>query len=537
MLGMHCYKWLSLALIQAQLGACLPCMHNCNSDELDQTFVRPQRVKRGWMRSLLVVQEELMLTHLLTFGQPRFLDGPYEATVPEMSEEGTSVIQVTATDPSSARLFYSILEDQPYFFVEPTTGVIRTSSPVDRETKDKFFVVLQASDMIDQMGGRSGTTTVTINISDVNDNSPIFQEERYDMHVSEAASVGTIIGKIKADDSDIGKNAEMDYMIIKDEFHILRIITNNETQEGTVILNKRLDYEKKHRHDIIVKVVNRYIDVRFQKNESFGDTTVLRIIVKDADEPPVFSSVNYIMDISEGERNGSLLGVVSAKDPDVASSPIRYSIVHSNYLKRLFSINAHNGTIIITKPLDREIAAWHNITVTATESRNPKQISQVIVYIQVLDVNEYAPEFPKYYETYVCENARSGQLIQTISATDKDDPMENHHFSFSLADEATNNSSFEVRDNLDNTAGIVTIRSGFHRREQFIFALPISIADNGVPSLTSTTTLTITVCDCDTKANLQVCRYGAFFFSMGISVQALVAVVACMLIISAEARR
>lgn len=46
----------------------------------------------------------------------------------------------------------------------------------------------------------------------------------------------------------------------------------------------------------------------------------------------------------------------------------RYAIVHGMSLKRLFSINAQNGTIIITKPLDREITAWHNITVTATEA-------------------------------------------------------------------------------------------------------------------------------------------------------------------------
>ncbi|PNI69675.1 CDH19 isoform 3, partial [Pan troglodytes] len=59
--------------------------------------------------------------------EPKFLDEPYEAIVPEMSPEGTLVIQVTASDaddPSSgnnARLLYSLLQGQPYFSVEPTT--------------------------------------------------------------------------------------------------------------------------------------------------------------------------------------------------------------------------------------------------------------------------------------------------------------------------------------------------------------------------------------------------------------------------------
>ncbi|KFQ18937.1 Cadherin-20, partial [Merops nubicus] len=78
---------------------------------------------------------------------------------------------------------------------------------------------------------------------------------------------------------------------------------------------------------------------------------------------------------------------------------------------------------------------------------NPEKISEANVYIRVLDVNDHAPEFPKYYETYVCENAVSGQLIQSISAVDQDDSEEGHHFYFSLAQEAVNNSHFTVKDN------------------------------------------------------------------------------------------
>ncbi|XP_039382716.1 cadherin-19 isoform X3 [Mauremys reevesii] len=450
---------------------------------------------------------------------------------------GTSVIQVTATDGddpaygNSARLLYSILQGQPYFSVEPKTGVIRISSQMDRETKEQYFVIIQAKDMVGQMGGFSGTTTVTINLSDINDNKPIFQQKFYYMNISEAAPVGSTIGKIMAEDSDIGENAAMDYVIEGEESLVFDIITNNETQEGIVKLKERVDFESKRRYSVRVKAINRQMDDHFMKEGPFEDTTIIKISVEDADEPPVFTSQNYVMEIAEGATNGSFVGAITARDPDNANSPIRYSIVHSTYLKRLFSINAHNGTIIITKLLDRETAAWHNITVTATEMRNPEQVSEVTVYVQVLDVNDHAPEFPKHYEIYVCENARSGQLIQTISAVDKDDSVEGHHFYFTLAREATNNSNFTVRDNQDNTAGIFTAKNGFSRQEQFSFFLPVLIVDNGTPSLTSTNTLTVSVCDCDTEASTQSCRFGAFMFSMGLSIEALVAVLACILVI------
>lgn len=113
---------------------------------------------------------------------------------------------------------------------------------------------------------------------------------------------------------------------------------------------------------------------------------------------------------------------------------------------------------------------------------------------------------------------------------DKDDSAENHRFYFSLA-QATNSSHFTVKDNQDNTAGIFTAGSGFSRKEQFYFFLPILILDNGSPPLTSTNTLTVTVCDCDTEVNTLYCRYGAFLYSIGLSTEALVAVLACLLIL------
>ncbi|XP_074843610.1 cadherin-19-like [Carettochelys insculpta] len=506
-------------------------------EEKPSYTLRAQAINRNTQLPVEPESEFIIKVQDINDHEPKFLDEPYETTIPEMSPEGTSVIQVTATDRddpaygNSARLLYSILQGQPYFSVEPTTGVIRISSQMDRETKEQYFVIIQAKDMVGQKGGLSGTTTVTINLSDINDNKPTFQQKLYYMNVSEMAPAGSTIGKIMAEDSDTGENAAINYVIEGEESLVFDIITNNETQEGIVILKEKVDYETKRRYSVRAKAINRHTDDRFLEEGPFEDTTIIKISVEDADEPPVFTLQDYVMEIAEGDVNGSFAGVVTARDPDHANSAIRYSIVHSTNFKRLFSINAHNGTIIITKPLDRETAAWHNITVTATETKNQEQISEVSVYVQVLDVNDNAPEFPKHYEIYVCENARSGQLIQTISAVDKDDSVEGHHFYFSLAQEAANNSNFTVRDNQDNTAGIFTAKNGFSRQEQFAFSLPVLIVDNGTPSLTSTNTLSISVCDCDTEPNTQSCRFGAFLFSVGLSLEALAAVLACILLL------
>lgn len=56
-------------------------------------------------------------------------------------------------------------------------GILRTAVPdMDRETQDQYLVVLQAKDMGGHLGGLSGTTTVTVRLTDVNDNPPRFTQ-------------------------------------------------------------------------------------------------------------------------------------------------------------------------------------------------------------------------------------------------------------------------------------------------------------------------------------------------------------------------
>ncbi|XP_003914514.1 cadherin-19 [Papio anubis] len=464
--------------------------------------------------------------------EPKFLDEPYEAIVPEMSPEGTLVIQVTASDaddPSSgnnARLLYSLLQGQPYFSVEPTTGVIRISSKMDRELQDEYWVIIQAKDMIGQPGALSGTTSVLIKLSDVNDNKPIFKESLYRLTVSESAPTGTSIGTIMAYDNDIGENAEMDYSIEEDDSQTFDIITNHETQEGIVILKKKVNFEHQNHYGIRAKVKNHHVDEQLMKYHTEASTTFIKIQVEDVDEPPLFLLPYYIFEIFEETPQGSFVGVVSATDPDNRKSPIRYSITRS----KVFNID-DNGTITTTNSLDREISAWYNLSITATEKYNIEQISSIPVYVQVLNINDHAPEFSQYYESYVCENAGSGQVIQTISAVDRDESIEEHHFYFNLSVEDTNSSSFTIIDNQDNTAVILTNRTGFNLQEEPIFYISILIADNGIPSLTSTNTLTIHVCDCDDSGSTQTCQYQELMLSMGFKTEVIIAILICIMVI------
>ncbi|XP_016079652.1 PREDICTED: cadherin-10 isoform X2 [Miniopterus natalensis] len=464
--------------------------------------LRAQAINRRTLRPVEPESEFVIKIHDINDNEPTFPEEIYTASVPEMS----------------------------------VVGIIRTALPnMNRENREQYQVVIQAKDMGGQMGGLSGTTTVNITLTDVNDNPPRFPQNTIHLRVLESSPVGTAVGSVKATDADTGKNAEVEYRIIDgDGTDMFDIITEKDTQEGIITVKKPLDYESRRLYTLKVEAENTHVDPRFYYLGPFKDTTIVKISIEDADEPPVFSRSSYLFEVHEDIEVGTIIGTVMARDPDSTSSPIRFSLDRHTDLDRIFNIHSGNGSLYISKPLDRELSQWHNLTIIAAEMNNPKEMTRVAVYVRILDVNDNAPQFAVFYDTFVCENARPGQLIQTISAVDKDDPLGGQKFFFSLA---AVNPNFTVQDNEDNTARILTRKNGFSRHEISTYLLPVVISDNDYPIQSSTGTLTIRVCACDGQGNMQSCSAEALLLPAGLSTGALIAILLCIIILLGKSFR
>ncbi|XP_070443261.1 cadherin-18 isoform X2 [Equus przewalskii] len=463
-------------------------IHSTKSLDREQKthyVLHAQAIDRRTNKPLEPESEFIIKVQDINDNAPKFTDGPYIVTVPEMSDMGTSVLQVTATDAddptygNSARVVYSILQGQPYFSVDPKT-------------------------------------------------------EHYQLYVPESAQVGSAVGKIKANDADTGSNADMTYSIINgDGVGIFSISTDKETREGILSLKKPLNYEKKKSYTLNIEGANTHLDFRFSHLGPFKDATMLKIIVGDVDEPPLFSMPSYVMEVYENAKIGTVVGTVLAQDPDSANSLVRYFIEYNAEDDRSFNIDANTGIIKTTKVLDREETPWYNITVAASEKDNPGLLSHVAVGIRVLDVNDNPPELAREYDIVVCENSKPGQVIHTISATDKDDFANGPRFNFFLDERLSINPNFTLKDNEDNTASILTRRRRFSRTIQDVYYLPIMISDGGIPSLSSSSTLTIRVCACERDGRVRTCHAEAFLSSAGLSTGALIAILLCVVILLA----
>uniref|UniRef100_A0A8C1Y6N8 Cadherin 8 n=1 Tax=Cyprinus carpio TaxID=7962 RepID=A0A8C1Y6N8_CYPCA len=490
-------------------------MKRLDREEKAEYTLTAQVIDRDTDKPLEPPSEFIIKVQDINDNPPQFIEGPYKGSVPEMSQVGTSVTRVTATDAddpvygNSARLVYSILEGQPYFSIDQTTAIIRVAlAGMDREMREEYLVVIQAKDMGGHMGGLSGTTTVTVTLTDINDNPPKFSKGSYEFIIPEDLGIGKPGGRVKANDRDIGENAKSAYSIIGgDERDVFEIVTDAQTQEGILRLKKPLDFESKKSYNLTVVATNIRADSI--TGGPYMDQATVKIIIEDADEPPVFTKSAYLFDVHENAAINTVIGAVAARDQDATHSQVRYFIDRHTDLERQFNINVDDGKITLAKPLDRETDMWHNITVTATEVRNHSQISRAIVAIKVLDINDNAPEFATEYEAFLCENGKPGQVRGHESGPPVASPSISR----------------------DNSISVLAKHDSFRRQKQETYLLPIVVTDDGEPPMSSTNTLTIRVCGCSRDGTVQSCNVEAFVLPIGLSMGALIAILACIILL------
>lgn len=78
-----------------------------------------------------------------------------------------------------------------------------------------------------------------------------------------------------------------------------------------------------------MEAVNKHVDPRFVDLGSFRDQTIVLVSVSDTDEPPIFYPADgTIMEVQEDAKVGALVGIVTARDPDVKSKPVRYGKIN-----------------------------------------------------------------------------------------------------------------------------------------------------------------------------------------------------------------
>lgn len=416
---------------------------------------------------------------------PQFSEKRYVVAVKENVRPHSEILRVSATDrdkDSNAAVHYNIISgnSRGQFSIDSVTGEIQVVAPLDYEAEREYTLRVRAQD-----NGRpplsNNTGIVSVQVTDVNDNPPIFVSTPFQASVLESSPVGSSILHIQAIDTDSGDNARLEYKLTGTSSDTPFII-NSAT--GWVTVRSALDRES----------VEHYffgVEARDYGTPPLSATASVTITVMDVnDNHPEFLQKEYYARLNEDAAVGTSVVTVTAVDRDV-NSAVTYQITGGNTRNR-FAISTAGGAglLSLALPLDYKQERRYVLTVTASD-RTLHDTCQV--HINITDANTHRPVFQSaHYSVSVNEDSPPGSLVVVISATD-DDVGENARITYLLED---NIPQFRI----DSATGAITLQAELDYEDQMTYTLAITAKDNGIPQKSDTTYVEVNVNDVNDNA-------------------------------------
>ncbi|XP_049642846.1 protocadherin beta-8-like [Suncus etruscus] len=280
---------------------------------------------------------------------------------------------------------------------------------LDREEEPELRLILTAQD-----GGsppRTGTAQVYIEVLDINDNAPVFEQSLYRVKIPENSPIGSLIVTVSATDIDLGFNGEISYSLFQPSEEISKTF-EIDYLKGDIKLKKQLDYET---------IKSYEVNIEGKDAGSFSGKCTAVIQVTDVnDNAPEITMSTLTSQIPENSPE-TVIAVFSVSDLDSGENGKTSCSIQDNQPFLLKSSLENFYTLVTERPLDREQQAEYNITITVTDLGIPRLATQHTIRVQVSDVNDNAPAFSQpSYTLLVGENNSPALHIGSVSATDAD---------------------------------------------------------------------------------------------------------------------
>ncbi|KAK9963719.1 hypothetical protein ABG768_006885 [Culter alburnus] len=371
-----------------------------------------------------------------------------------------------------------------YCDINLNTGELTVAERIDREEicGDRVSCVLKFEFMLEDP---LELHRVSVQIQDINDNSPVFSKDFITFEISESADRGTRYRLNSAHDADVGQNAVQKYNLQKNNNFQLAVNSNVDGEKNLeLLLEKELDREQQKEVTLILTAVDGGTPPR-------SGTVAIHVTVLDAnDNAPVFSQAVYKVSLPENSPLDTVVLTVSATDADEGQNgEVTYEFGRiSERARKLFSLDPHTGDIRVTGALDYEDEAVYELRVEGKDGFGLSSDAKVV--IQLTDVNDNAPEIRlKSLRSPIPENAFPGTEVGIINVQDRD--SENNG---QVRCSIQQNVPFKLVPSIKNYYSLVT--TGELDRELLSdYNLTITATDEGSPPLSSTKNLHLTVAD------------------------------------------
>ncbi|XP_028838458.1 protocadherin beta-16-like isoform X2 [Denticeps clupeoides] len=331
---------------------------------------------------------------------------------------------------------------------------------------------------------------VTVEILDINDHAPFFQNNRVSLEISESAALGSRFMLGSAEDPDVGSNALQNYLLTPNEnFALSKQAHGNGVTSAEMVLQKPLDRELRPRLALTLTAVDG-------GNPPRSGTVNIEVIVLDVnDNAPVFNQSVYKASVLESAQRGTYITTINASDADSGTNRlITYSFANlKGNVADVFSLNGSTGVITVNGQLDFEKAAKYELDLQAKDQGGLGDSSKLVV--ELIDVNDNVPSINVMsFSSPVSEDAPLGATIAIINVKDVDS-AENGNVVLTV----NRTLPFKLTSSLRNYYTLVT--DAFLDRELVAqYNITITATDSGSPPFSSTRTLKLDVSDVNDNA-------------------------------------
>ncbi|XP_077387469.1 protocadherin alpha-3-like isoform X24 [Festucalex cinctus] len=319
----------------------------------------------------------------------------FSSSITEDSRPGTTVALISVNDLDSGlngKVICSITEDVPFSLspsLQDKIYSLVTKLPLDREKRTKYDISVVARD-----GGQpalSSEKTISVFISDVNDNSPEFSSSPYTFYVAEGNDAGASIFSVKAFDRDDNENAVISYHILrdgKDENKLSSFLSIN-SENGQISALKSFDFETLKSFQFQVVATDG------GSPPLSSNVTVNVFILDQNDNAPVIlypvssnGSAEGVEEIPRNMKAGDLVTKVRAYDADIGYNGWLLFSLQQVTDHSLFSLDRYTGQIRTLRSLTETDEAEHGLLILVKDNGNVSLSATATVTVKLVEPKE-----------------------------------------------------------------------------------------------------------------------------------------------------
>lgn len=403
----------------------------------------------------------LMVRVIPVLETPPDLMAPPSASIRENYPPYSRVAKIQSLS-TNRQVYYSVAagNDLGHFLVEPLTGIVRTTVPLDREEVASYQLIIQGA----FVAGFESNTTLSVTVTDVNDQSPHFSAPYLRVSIAENSLTSHPLANVSVTDSDEGENGRVSTILILDSYAASVFSIDS---SGNIFLNQgnQLDRE------------GRFSSLRFRIYAIDAGTpmqyasTELQIDITDENDAPQFEDTAYTFILSTPALVGMPQFRVQAQDADIGTNgDVTYSISGGG---GAFSINPVTAEVSVVDNF--MLQERYLLTVIATDGGGAVAAASVDVLTRMCSFRNltFGPRSAMISPLVVTEDAANTIVVRgsDLQVVDLQEGIANVRFSLPLG-----NAFFRISDLTGDISVVALDRESMSQHRIVVQATDVSDA-------------------------------------------------------------